>query len=85
MHPMKAKALDKVAEISRIQDASLQDGLRVATNPQTYGWTGSLVAAAVMLPLTGLSAVITDVTQVMIARSSDETWERVARASAKEE
>ncbi|HEU5186621.1 MAG TPA: hypothetical protein VFU01_18760 [Gemmatimonadaceae bacterium] len=85
MHPMKAKALDKVAEISRIQDASLQGGLRVATNPQTYGWIGSLVAAAVMLPLTGLSAVITDVSQVMIARSSAETWERVARASAKEE
>ena len=85
MHPMKAKALDKVAEISRLQNASLQDGLRVGTNPQTYGCTGSLVAAAVMLPLTGLSAVITDVTHVMIARSSDETWERVARASAKEE
>lgn len=85
MHPMKAKVLAQLAETSRIQDDSLRRGLRVVAAPGKYGWAASLLTAVVMLPLTGLSAVLTDVSRVMIARSADETWERVPPPRSSEE
>ena len=84
MHPMKAKYLTKTAEMLRMEDETLQLGVKVATRPREYGWTGSLIAIGVMLPLVGVSALMTEATYFMMARSSDEMWDRIPQPPSRE-
>jgi hypothetical protein len=76
MHPEKAKLLAGLRDIARMKDEMLREGLAVAGDPRRYGWDGSLLTAAVMLPLTALSAVFTDVSIVLVSRTPDATWNK---------
>jgi hypothetical protein len=76
MHPKKAEMLRKLEEASRVCTAALQRSGEVVTNPGTFGWRRSILTAAVVVPLTGLSAVMSDVTHVLIAHSDDDAWDR---------
>jgi len=76
MHPKKAEMLRKLEEASRVHTAALQRSREVVTNPGTFGWRRSILTAAVVVPLTGLSAVVSDVSHVLIAHSDDDAWDR---------
>lgn len=84
MHPQKAKLLAQLEELSRLKDETLKEGLAVACAPGRYGWVGSLVTATVMLPLTGLGAVFTDVSIILAAHSADATWEKAFPTAGEE-
>ena len=76
MHPQKAKILAGLLELARMKDEMLNDGLAVVRAPDQYGWTGSLLTATVMLPLTGLGAVFNDLSIILVSRTPDATWEK---------
>ena len=76
MHPQKAKILAGLLELAHMKDEMLKDGLAVVRAPDRYGWSGSLVTATVMLPLTGLGAVLTDLSIILASRTPDATWEK---------
>lgn len=76
MHPEKAKILSGLNDVARMKDEMLAEGLAVALAPHRYGWSGSLLTAGVMLPLTALGAVLNDFSIVMVSRTPDATWEK---------
>jgi hypothetical protein len=76
MHPEKAKILAGLNDIARMKDEMLADGLAVALAPYRYGWTGSLLTAGVMLPLTAFGAVLNDFSIIMVTRTPDATWKK---------
>ena len=76
MHPQKAKILAQLLELAEMKTQMLSDGLAVARAPERYGWSGSLLTAGVMFPLTALGAVFNDFSIIMVSRTPDATWER---------
>ena len=76
MHPERARVLAGLEEISRLNDDALRQGLAVACSPSRYGWEGSLLTATVMLPMTAFSALMTDISIIMLSHSSDAPWEK---------
>jgi hypothetical protein len=76
MHPKKAEMLRKLEEASRVHTAALARSREVVSNPGTFGWRRSILTAAVVVPLTGLSAVVSDVSHILIAHSDDDAWDR---------
>ena len=76
MNPEKAKMLATLDASARVHDASLHRSLDVAAHPGQHGWRKSLLTAAVVVPLTGISAVLTDLSRAFIAHSDDEAWGR---------
>jgi hypothetical protein len=76
MHPQKAKILAQLLEVAEMKDQMLSEGLAVVRAPERYGWSGSLLTASVMLPLTALGAVINDFSIIMVSRTPDATWEK---------
>ena len=74
MNPKKAEVLETYDRSARVHDAALRRGLAIATHPEQYGWRKSLLTAAVVIPLTGISAVLTDLNRALVARSDDEAW-----------
>jgi len=76
MHPRKAEILKRLDETARVHDASLEHSLKVAANPGQFGWRRSVLMAAIVVPLTGVSAVLNDLSRVLITHSDDEAWDR---------
>jgi len=76
MHPRKARILRQLDVTTQIQDASLRESLDVAVHPAEHGWLESLITAAVVLPLLGVGALLTDLTHEMVARTDDAAWDR---------
>lgn len=76
MNERKAKVLETLDESVRVHDESLRRSLDVAAHPETHGWRKSLLTAAVVVPLTGISAVLADLSRALVARSDDDAWER---------
>ena len=77
MHPKKEEMLKKLEDVSRIHDASLKRSLDIALHPGRLGWRTSLLTAAIVVPVTGMSARLTDASQFLLRRSDDEAWDRV--------
>ncbi|MGH9885771.1 MAG: hypothetical protein ACREBE_09595 [bacterium] len=75
MHPKKADMLQRLEDASRVHDAALERSLNVVTNPGEFGWQRSILTAAVVVPLTGVSAVLTDLSRALLARSDDSAWD----------
>ena len=78
MNAKKAKVLETLDESARVHDISLRRSVDIATNPAEHGWRKSLLTAAVVVPLTGVSAMLTDLSRVLVAHSDDEAWDRQA-------
>ena len=76
MHPRKAKVLAEMVEVARMTDDTLKDGLAIARAPRRYGWSESLLAATVMLPMVGLNAVLIDLNIILASRMPDAKWEQ---------
>ncbi|HEV8497935.1 MAG TPA: hypothetical protein VGQ56_13770 [Gemmatimonadaceae bacterium] len=76
MNSRKGKVLATLDDAARVHDASLQRSIDIATHPGEHGWRKSLLTAAIVVPLTGLSAVVTDLSRALVARSDDEAWDR---------
>jgi len=76
MHPKKEEMLKKLEDVSRIHDASLKRSLDIALHPGRFGWRTSLLTAAIVVPVTGMSAMLTDASQFLLKRSDDEAWDR---------
>jgi hypothetical protein len=81
MHSQKAKVLAQLLELARMKDEMLQQGLSVVRAPDQYGWSGALLTATVMLPLTGLGAVLNDLSIILASHTPDATWEKASRQS----
>lgn len=75
MHPKKAEMLQRLEEASRVHDAALERSKNVVTNPGQFGWERSLLTAAIVMPLTGVSAVINDLSHALLSRSDDSAWD----------
>ena len=75
MHPKKAEMLQRLEEASRVHDAALERSLNVVTNPGQFGWERSILTAAVVVPLTGVSAVLNDLSRALLSRSDDSAWD----------
>jgi hypothetical protein len=82
MHEKKARVLETLDESSRVHDASLRRSLDIAMHPAEHGWKRSLLTAAVVVPLTGVSAMLTDLSRVLVAHSDDEAWSRTSPPDA---
>jgi len=76
MNSRKLDVLNTLDAAARVHDESLQRSFDVVKNPEQFGWRKSILTAAVVVPLTGISAVLTDLSRVMVARSDDEAWNR---------
>jgi len=76
VNPKKAKVLETLDESARVHDVSLRRSVDIATHPGEHGWRKSLLTAAVVVPLTGVSAMLTDLSRVLVAHSDDEAWDR---------
>jgi hypothetical protein len=76
MNPEKAKVLATLDESARVHDASIRRSMDIVIHPQEHGWRKSLLTAAVVVPLTGVSAVLNDLSRIFVARSDDEAWAR---------
>ena len=76
MSSKKADVLNTLDDAARIHDESLKRSFDVVAHPEQHGWRKSILTAAVVVPLTGLSAVLTDFSRIMVARSDDEAWNR---------
>lgn len=74
MNPKKAEVLETYDRSARVHDAALRRDLTIVTHPEQYGWRKSLLTAVVVIPLTGISAVLTDLNRALVARSDDEAW-----------
>jgi hypothetical protein len=75
MHPHKAEALAKLAEVCRELDSEMDHLKDIARNPGRNGWTSTLQALAT-LPALGVGALLVDAGEVIIRRTSDSKWER---------
>jgi hypothetical protein len=78
MNPKKAKTLETLEESARVHTTSLLRSLDIAAHPEQHGWRRSILTAMVVLPLTGLSAVITEVNRFLVSQSDDEAWDRAS-------
>ena len=76
MHPKKEEMLKNLDNVSRIHDASLKRSLDIAIHPERFGWRTSLLTAAIVVPVTDVSAMLTDVNRFLLKRSDDEAWDR---------
>src|SRR5689334_12645922 len=76
MNSRKQDVLNTLDDAARVHDDSLQRSINVVAHPEQFGWRKSILTAAVVVPLTGLSAVLTDLSRVLVARSDDEAWNR---------
>ena len=81
MNEKKAQVLEKLAESARVHDASLRHSVNIAVHPEEHGWRKSLLTAMIVVPLTGLSAVVTDINRILVSHSDDEAWDRSPLAS----
>ncbi|HTE46764.1 MAG TPA: hypothetical protein VK636_16040 [Gemmatimonadaceae bacterium] len=84
MHPKKAEMLKRLDETSRVHDAALQRSVNVVTNPREFGWEKSVLTALVVVPLTGVSAVLTDLSHALLSRSDDSAWDHGSSPSSDE-
>jgi hypothetical protein len=75
MHPKKAEMLARLEETSRVHDAALERSMNVVKNPSAFGWEKSILTAAVVVPLTGVSAILTDLSHALLSRSDDSAWD----------
>jgi len=75
MHEKKAEMLKRLEETSRVHDAALERSVNVITNPGEFGWQRSILTAAVVVPLTGVSAVLTDLSRAILSHSDDSAWD----------
>jgi hypothetical protein len=76
MNTSKAKVLEVLDQSARVHDASLERGVDVMRHPELHGWRRSLLTAAIVLPLTAVSATLTDLARVCVARSDDDAWDQ---------
>ena len=76
MNSRKRDVLNTLDDAAKVHDESLERSIDVVTHPGQYGWRKSILTAAVVVPLTGISAVLNDLSRVMVARSDDEAWNR---------
>jgi len=76
MNQKKLDVLNTLDNAARVHDESLKRSMDIATHPEQFGWRKSILTAAVVVPLTGLSAVLTDLSRVLVARSDDDAWNR---------
>lgn len=76
MHPKKQDVLNTLDDVARIHDASFKRSIDVIAHPEEHGWRKSILTAAVVVPLTGISAVLTDLSRIAVARSDDDAWNR---------
>jgi hypothetical protein len=76
MNSRKLDVLNTLDDAAKVHDESLERSMNVITHPEQFGWRQSILTAAVVVPLTGLSAVLTDLSRVMVARSDDDAWSR---------
>jgi hypothetical protein len=76
MHPKKEETLKRLDEVTRIHDAALKRSLDVVIHPERFGWRKSLLTAAVVVPVTGVSAMLTDLSVILLKRSDDDAWDR---------
>jgi hypothetical protein len=70
----KAKVLETLDESARVHDVSLAKNLEIAAHPEQHGWRRSLLTAVIVVPLTGISATLTDLARVFVAHSDDNAW-----------
>jgi len=82
MNQKKAKMLESLDESARVHDTSIQRSLNIAAHPEQHGWRRSLLTAAVVVPLTGISAMLTDFSRILVAHSDDEAWDRPSSSSS---
>ena len=76
MTSRKLDVLNTLDDAATVHDESLKRSFDVITHPEQFGWRKSILTAAVVVPLTGISAVLTDLSRIMVARSDDEAWNR---------
>jgi hypothetical protein len=76
MNSKKQDVLNTLDDAARVHDDSLQRSMNVVAHPEQFGWRKSILTAAVVVPLTGISAVLTDLSRVLVARSDDDAWTR---------
>jgi hypothetical protein len=81
MNEKKAKVLESLDESARVHDTSLRRSLDIATHPEQHGWGRSLLTAAIVVPLTGISAIVTDLSRFLVQHSDDEAWDRPSSSS----
>jgi hypothetical protein len=84
MNSRKQSVLDTLDDAAKVHDESLKRSLDVVAHPEQHGWRTSILTAAVVLPLTGISAVFTDLSRVLVARSDDDAWSRALPPGATE-
>lgn len=73
MHPDKAQALSKLAEVSSELSAEIERLKDEIAHPHRHGLRTS-VGAFVALSFLGLGAVAVDATEVLLRRVSDTYW-----------
>ena len=73
MHPDKAEALNKLAEVTQELDVEIAQLKAVALHPHRDGWGKSLRALS-MLPFLGIGATICDALDVLFRRIPDARW-----------
>src|SRR5690348_18337002 len=81
MNEKKAQVLEKLEESARVHDTSLRHSIDIAAHPEEHGWRKSLLTAMIVVPLTGLSAILTDINRILVSHSDDEAWDRSPPAS----
>ena len=81
MNPRKSETLKTLDEAAKVHDAALHESIDIATHPERHGWSKSLLTAAVVVPLTGISAIVNDLSRLLIANSDDDAWDRKAPPS----
>lgn len=74
MHPDKAEALGKIAEVSRELDTEIAQLKEAARHPRRGGWDNSLRAVGTLLVLNA-GAVAVDAVEVVLRRTNDRLWE----------
>lgn len=78
MNPKKAKVLETLDESARVHTASLLRSLDIAAHPEQHGWQRSILTAFVVLPITGVSALLTEANRFLVSQSDDEAWDRAS-------
>jgi len=76
MHPSKTKVLASMQQTASVVDDALRETVRIVASPRQHG---AVFVGTVLLtfPLLAVSAVLSDLSYVMIARSNDADWDRV--------
>jgi hypothetical protein len=74
MHPKKARFLADMEELAREYDTLFGEMRDVLSNPREHGLR-VVGATAFTLPAVGLTAVMSDLAHVMVARTEDWIWD----------